>query len=174
MAVSLRSLLWQVLGRNPEWKPRRVERRGPPRDSRYRAWIRTLPCATCGSAWQIEAAHTGSDGGTSQKASDYSCVPLCKDCHTAGRTAYHRIGKQEFERKYGIDFRALVRALNIAWKINESRAREDAQTTLFHSPDSACLEAQRTRPIVPFADETPIALPVRRETGNSSQQKEVA
>ena len=120
MAVNLRSLVWLVWGRNPEMKPRREERRGPPRDSRYRAWIRTLPCVTCGSNCQIEAAHTGTDGGMSQKASDYSCVPLCMNCHTAGRTAYHRVGKLEFERNRGIDFARLVRELNIAWKINEA------------------------------------------------------
>jgi hypothetical protein len=122
MPVNLRTLVWLVLGRNAEWKPRSVERRGPPRDLQYREWIRTLPCATCGSHWQIEAAHTGFEGGMSQKASDYSCVPLCKNCHTAGRKAYHRIGKQEFERKYGIDFADLVRALNLVWNINDSRS----------------------------------------------------
>ena len=116
MPVNLGTLVWLVLGRNSEPKPRRVERRGPPRDSCYRAWVRTLPCAACGSRWQIEAAHTGSEGGMSQKASDYSCVPLCRICHTVGRTAYHRIGKEAFERKWGIDFAEWVRALNIAYK----------------------------------------------------------
>jgi hypothetical protein len=114
MPVNLRTLVWLVLGKNLEQKPRRVERRGPPRDLRYRAWIRTLPCVACGSRWEIEAAHTGSDGGMAQKASDYSCVPLCRICHTSGRNAYHRVGKEEFERRSGIDFARLVRALNIA------------------------------------------------------------
>ena len=122
MPLDLRTLVWLVLGRNLERKPRRMERRGPSRDSRYRAWIRTLPCATCGSRWQIEAAHTGSEGGMSQKASDYSCVPLCRKCHTAGSSAYHRIGKHEFERKWGVDFVDLVRALNIAWTVKESHS----------------------------------------------------
>jgi hypothetical protein len=58
----------------------------------------------------------GSDGGISQKASDYSCVPLCRNCHTGGRYTYHRVGKVEFERRYGVDFTLLVRALNIAHK----------------------------------------------------------
>jgi hypothetical protein len=120
MPVNLRTLVWVVLGRNLEPKPRRVERRGPPRDSRYRAWIRTLPCTACGSRWQIEAAHTGSDGGLSQKASDFSCIPLCRNCHTAGLNAYHRVGKEEFERMYRFDFVDLVRALNIAWTVKQS------------------------------------------------------
>ena len=115
MALNLQSLVWLVLGRNLETKPRRVERRGPSRDSRYRAWIRTLPCAACSSRWLVEAAHTGSDGGTSQKASDYSCVPLCRDCHTGGRTAYHRIGRLEFERLYRISFADVVGVLTERW-----------------------------------------------------------
>ena len=114
MPVNLRKLVWLVLGKNLEQKPRRVERRGPPRDSSYRAWIRSLHCVACGSRWEIEAAHTGSDGGMSQKASDFSCVPLCRICHTSGRNAYHRVGKEAFERTSGIDLARLVRALNIA------------------------------------------------------------
>ena len=167
MELNLRTLVWLVLGRNLEPKPRRVPRRGPSRDSGYRTWIRTLPCAACGSRWQIEAAHTGCDGGMSQKASDYSCVPLCRNCHTAGREAYHRIGKLAFERKWGIDFFDLVRALNIAWTVKHSHAHEDAQAEERY-------EALGTEPTVPFVDETPIALSVQRETGDSNQQKEVA
>jgi len=34
----------------------------------------------------------------SMKASDYSCVPLCADCHMRGPVAYHRIGKRALER----------------------------------------------------------------------------
>ena len=113
MQGSLDWLVWQVWGRWPERAPRRVERRGPPRDAEYRSWIRTLPCAACGSFCQVEAAHTGSDGGMAQKASDYSCVPLCRNCHTAGPRAYHRIGKHPFEREHGISFAELVRSLNL-------------------------------------------------------------
>ena len=115
------ALVWLVWGRRLERKARRMKRRGPPRDSQYRAWIRTLPCAVCGSRWSIEAAHTGSDGGMSQKASDHSCMPLCKDCHTAGRFAYHRIGREEFERRFGVNLGLLVRALNVAWRGREPR-----------------------------------------------------
>src|ERR1035438_8866768 len=116
MGLNSRTLVWLVLGRNSERKPRRKERLGPSRDSCYRAWVRTLPCVACGSRWQSEAAHTGSEGGMSQKASDYSCVPLCRNCHTAGRTAFRRVGKLEFERRYGLDLALLVKALNIAYK----------------------------------------------------------
>ena len=124
MALNLRTLVWLVLGRNMERRPRR-KRRGPARDWQYRAWIRTLPCAACGSRWCVEAAHTGSDGGMSQKASDFSCVPLCKDCHTSRPTAYHRVGKEEFQRNHGIDFIDMVRALNSDWnaRLHEPKTR---------------------------------------------------
>jgi hypothetical protein len=115
MGYNLGWLLWHVFGRNPQRERRGTPRRGPVRDWRYRAWIRTLPCAACGSQCQIEAAHTGTDGGMSQKASDHSCVPLCRSCHTAGPNAYHRIGKREFEQRHGLQFAVLVRQLNRAW-----------------------------------------------------------
>jgi len=114
MGYSLGWLVWHVLGRNPE-RDLRPTRRGPARDWKYRAWIRTLPCAACGVKSQIEAAHTGSDGGMSQKASDYSCIPLCRNCHTAGPNAYHRIGKRNFERRHSLELNDLVRRLNEAW-----------------------------------------------------------
>jgi hypothetical protein len=63
-----------------------------------------------------EAAHTGTDGGMSMKASDYSCVPLCPDCHTRAPGAYHRIGKQAFEREQGLSFAALAAQLQREWQ----------------------------------------------------------
>jgi hypothetical protein len=50
-----------------------------------------------------------------QKASDYSCVPLCHCCHTAGGRSYHRIGRQEFERQHEIDFDVVVEGLFTEW-----------------------------------------------------------
>ncbi len=87
--------------------PRRRTGRGPVRDHKYKAWIRTLPCAACGTTHGIEAAHTGSDGGMRQKASDLSCVPLCNDCHQSAPVSYHRN-----REGLGIDFPALVSRLN--------------------------------------------------------------
>ena len=119
MDFSLRAIAWVLWKTTQEQKARNRVRRGPARDTRYRAWIRTLPCAVCGSRWRVEAAHTGSDGGMSQKPSDYSCVPLCRYCHTGGAGAYHRIGKREFESSYGISLPRLVQALNLRWDDQE-------------------------------------------------------
>jgi len=95
-------------------------RKGPARDEGYKEWIRTLACCACGHPAPNEAAHTGVDGGISMKASDYSCVSLCSECHTRGSLAYHRIGKRAFERLHGVRFAALACELLRAW--NEQRA----------------------------------------------------
>ena len=63
-----------------------------------------------------EAAHTGIHGGMSMKASDYSCVPLCSDCHTRGPLAYHRIGKRAFERVHVLRFASIAGLLCREWK----------------------------------------------------------
>ena len=91
-------------------------RKGPARDEDYKEWIRTLPCSACGVEGRPEAAHTGIDGGMSMKASDYTCVPLCADCHTQAPEAYHRIGKREFERSRGLCFAALATRLQREWR----------------------------------------------------------
>jgi hypothetical protein len=91
-------------------------RKGPARDEDYKTWIRTLACCACGHPAPSEAAHTGIDGGMSMKASDYSCVPLCSDCHTRGPLAYHRIGKRSFERVHGVQFSAIAARLRREWK----------------------------------------------------------
>ena len=129
MELDLRAVVWLLA-----WKPH-LERKtaekaadmaGPgPGTPAYRAWIRRLPCSICGALWRVEAAHTGSDGGMSMKSSDYSCIPLCRSCHTAGRGAYHQIGRRTFERTYGIDLQALVKSLNVRWAA-EQRGGEPA------------------------------------------------
>ena len=56
----------------------------PARDSRYLAWIRTLPCAVCGPTRGIEVSHTGPD----------------------------RLGPREFAKTHNVDVPATVRRLN--------------------------------------------------------------
>jgi hypothetical protein len=90
-------------------------RKGPARDEDYKARIRTLRCCACGVEGRSEAAHTGTDGGMSMKASDYSCVPLCTDCHTQAPGAYHRIGKQALEGSCGLTFAVVVARLQREW-----------------------------------------------------------
>jgi hypothetical protein len=91
-------------------------RRGPARDEGYKVWIRTLACCACGVENRSEAAHTGTDGGMSMKASDYSCVPLCPDCHTQAPGSYHRVGKRAFEKLAGVRFAQIAAALRRDWE----------------------------------------------------------
>ena len=91
-------LAYKVLDRamEPERKPPAkakpaTPRRGRERNNAYLAWIRTLPCVACKREGRSEAAHVGTDGGMSQKASDLTCIPLCSDCHTQQPDSYHRI-----------------------------------------------------------------------------------
>ena len=52
----------------------------PARDTEYLRWIKCFACMACGSTVMVDPAHTGPHG-ISQKASDYSCIPLCRKCH---------------------------------------------------------------------------------------------
>ena len=80
------------------------------------AWVRELPCIACGLEGRSQAAHTGSDGGMSMKASDYSVVPLCAECHTGAPHAYRRVGKRAFEQRHGICLVRAVERLNREWR----------------------------------------------------------
>ena len=113
----LRSYLaWAIHGHKPPRRATSSTRRGPPRDQAYLAWIREMSCVACGVDGRSEAAHTGTDCGMSQKASDYSCVPLCADCHTQAPGAYHCIGKRAFEERHGLSLARVVERLNAQWR----------------------------------------------------------
>ena len=70
-----------------------------PRDPKYLAWIRTLPCLFCGKPGPSQAHHTAT-GGMSLKGSDFSCVPLCGDCHSIMHTEH---GKRLTEDNSSMD-----------------------------------------------------------------------
>ena len=109
-------LAWTIHGRKTPHCATSSFRRGPLRDEAYKAWIRMLPCVDCGVEGLSEAAHTGEDGGMSMKASDYSCVPLCRDCHTLAPWAYHRIGKKAFEEARGLCLAEMAARLQREWQ----------------------------------------------------------
>ena len=101
----------------PRKSPKRASLLGTPKTARswrYLAWIRSLPCLVCGAV-PSEAAHTGSDGGMKLKASDFSAVPLCGECHTTGANSYHKLGKREFEVRRNVQLAKLVKRLNSLW-----------------------------------------------------------
>lgn len=78
----------------------------PVRDAEYRRWVKSLPCAACGRSWNIDPAHTGPHG-MSQKASDLTCIPLCRRDHDAYDAAPY-----EFADRHYLDVPALVERLN--------------------------------------------------------------
>ncbi len=111
---NLESWLHYKIWDAPPIRKRKVKakhsKRGPARNWKYRAWIRTLPSCVSG-LMGCEAAHTGTDGGMRQKASDYSCVPLTPEEHRE----YHQIGKQEFEAIHEVCFADEVEKLKRIW-----------------------------------------------------------
>ena len=119
----LRSYLASAVhDRKPMRQARTPQRNGPPRDEAYKAWIRSLPCVSCGCSAPTEAAHTGSDGGMSMKASDYSCVPLCALCHRTGSHAYHSAdGKRKMEARLERTFEEIAAELYVAWQALRKR-----------------------------------------------------
>jgi hypothetical protein len=114
--MTSRWLYLQVHDRLPSRRsPRRSTGRGPARSDRFLAFVRTCACACCGSTFDVEAAHTGDDGGMGQKASDFSCIPLCSDCHTAAAHSWHRdrsACEARILERLGMTVAQLVRYLN--------------------------------------------------------------
>lgn len=124
--MNSRWLYLQVHGHKPKRRsPRRSSSRGPARSWKYKAWIRTFACSACGSEYDVEAAHTGNDGGTSQKASDHSCIPLCTDCHTQAPHSHHR-DREACEalilERLGMTAGELVKELNREWQLGKEQA----------------------------------------------------
>lgn len=55
------------------------------------------------------------------KASDYSCIPLCSDCHQFAPASYHR-DRAAFLRRWKLDIPSLVARLNALWRAGKRGA----------------------------------------------------
>ena len=109
--MNSRWLYLQVHGRKPKRRSPRSARRGPARSWKFKAWVRTLPCVSC--------------GGMSQKASDYSCIPLCGDCHTQATHSYHqdREACEARVRDYTrMSITEVSKTLNQQWKLGKEQS----------------------------------------------------
>lgn len=104
------AVLEDYSGRPRPRRRRRMFRRGPTRDEKYKAWIRNQPSRISGRMG-CEAAHVGHDGGTGQNASDTTCVSLTPAEHRE----YHCIGRKRFERKYRVDLDFEAERLFMEW-----------------------------------------------------------
>ena len=69
--------------RTPVKKRRSGKRKGPPRDRKFLAFVRSQPCMVAGCTAIAEAHHFGKRG-KSQRCSDYETVPLCHVHHLHG------------------------------------------------------------------------------------------
>ncbi len=70
-------------------------------NSRYEDWIRKKPCLVCGVV-DVDCHHVYHSGSAKLRNS-YLSVPLCRDHHTMGRYAYHRMGHRTFEDIHSLD-----------------------------------------------------------------------
>lgn len=82
-----------------------------PRNPRYLARIRSLPCVICGSRRNVEAAHTGQHG-MGRKSADKTAVPLCARHHRTGEDSYHSLGARAFQRHHSVDLAEIAAFLS--------------------------------------------------------------
>lgn len=81
-------------------RPNSYRREKPARNEAYLAFLRRLPCAACGSARLVEAAHTGPHG-LGQKSADVDAIPLCFHCHRGDADSLHNVGPERFASEIG-------------------------------------------------------------------------
>ena len=91
----------------------------PERSEAYKRWIRRFPCVVCSTYHNIEAAHTG-DHGTSTKATDFNCLPMCPEHHRTGKYAYHK-GRADWEAMHGKNVNELVEYFRGMWNRKQER-----------------------------------------------------
>ena len=80
----------------------------------HKEWIEQQPCSASGK-WKLYCdgavvAHhvrTAANSGTGMKPGDEWLVPLCDKHHKEG----HQKGWKTFERKYGVDLKAIAMEL---------------------------------------------------------------
>lgn len=94
--------------------PRRIPKEAKPekrwRSPAHLAFVRSHECCVPGcSRRPIEAAHvrTGTGGGMGMKPADYWVISLCGSVE-GHHAEQHNIGEAAFEKKYGIDMKALA------------------------------------------------------------------
>ncbi len=83
----------------------------PERDPLYRRFVKRFACVACGKTWGVDPCHTGPHG-TSQKSSDYSCIPLCRKCHDA-----FDADPRGFAERHQLDIPALIAGFLRIWSL---------------------------------------------------------
>jgi hypothetical protein len=83
-------------------KPRRIV------DERFRRFVKTFACCVCGRR-PVDPAHIGPKG-IGSKASDYTCIPLCRDHHDA-QGSFGLGREHEWAATVGLNIRAVQERL---------------------------------------------------------------
>ncbi len=96
-----------------------------PRDFAFMSWVKSQPCCACEKLrllnFGIIYAHHAGQRGTSQKADDRTCIPLCWRHHDRGSsTSIHALGKT-FWAVYGLDRVALIADYNERYEMETGR-----------------------------------------------------
>lgn len=108
----------------------------PRRSAAHLAFVRQLPCLSCGASAPSQAAHVraSKDAGTGTKPGDRYTVPLCALCHHQ----QHQIGETAFFGALGID------ALNISLRLWTVSGDIDAgRRVIFRARQSIDLKKNR-------------------------------
>jgi hypothetical protein len=93
----------------PKAQTRRLGDKGPVRDGRHLAHVRSLLCLCCAHGRQTTPTRAHHPKGLfprtiGKRVSDLLCLPLCDDHHTVGPDALHRGGDElGWWRRHGID-----------------------------------------------------------------------
>jgi hypothetical protein len=83
-------------------------------ERQHHAMVAELPCLVCQS-WPVDVHHVvgyADRMGRAPKRHD-RVVPLCRNCHTDGPQAVHKISHKVFCKKYEIDLMAEAERLEI-------------------------------------------------------------
>lgn len=120
-----------------DWKGFDIPKASPSRSAAHRKWvIRMYLCEIRGKNGHVcgpkvnasrRVLHvfshvpTGGRRGVSQKGDDVrGGISLCWDAHEL----QHNIGWPEFQRRFGIDARAIANAVGDAWEAQEARSKK--------------------------------------------------
>lgn len=73
-------------------------------NKKYLSWIRQKPCAVCQRPGPSDAHHAF-NAGKKNHGNDALAMPLCREHHTAGAQAYHRLEARRFEEFWNVDLK---------------------------------------------------------------------
>lgn len=98
------------------------------KDLEYLQFIRLQPCMCCHilsekQSSPTEAAHIGEVRGLRQKAPDSTAVPLCRQHHTQGPLAHHKLGKFFFPT-WRIDREETIRKYQRLYAVHVRKQKE--------------------------------------------------